>query len=72
MPFAEHACELRRTPVDELGAPRNRHRSGTVSSSADAASNAPARFDDNDIETGDIETGIVQGAPQRLLPRCRR
>jgi hypothetical protein len=36
-----------------------RHRSGTVSPSEGAASNALARFDDKDIETG-----IVQYAPQ--------
>jgi len=53
--------------VDELGAELDRHRSGTVLSSEDAASNALARFDDNDIETG-----IVQCMPQRRLPRCRR
>ena len=50
--------ELRRTTVDELVAQLDRHRSGTISSS-NAASNAHARFDDNDIETG-----IVQYAPQ--------
>ena len=59
MPRAEHVRELRRTPADELSAQLDRHRSGTVSSSEDAASNALARFDNNDIETG-----IVQYAPQ--------
>ena len=45
--------------VDELSAQLDRHRSRTVWSSEDAASNALARFDHNDIETG-----IVQCAPQ--------
>ena len=45
--------------VDELGAQLDGHRSGTVPSSEDAASNALARFDDNDIEIG-----IVPYAPQ--------
>jgi hypothetical protein len=44
--------------VDELSAQLDRHRNGTVSSSSDAASNALARFDNNDISTG-----IVQYAP---------
>jgi hypothetical protein len=52
------ARELKRTPVDELSAQLDRHRNGTVSSSSDAASNALARFDNNDISTG-----IVQYAP---------
>jgi len=52
----QSARELRRTPVDELSAQLDRHRSGTVSSSG--APPALAYFDDNDIETG-----IVQYAP---------
>ena len=50
--------------MDELSAQLDRHRSGTVSSSEDAASNALARFDDNDIETS-----IVQCA--RRSDSCR-
>ena len=56
MPRAD-ARELRRTSVDELDAQVDGHRSGTLSSSEDGASNALVRFDDNDIE---IESGIVR------------
>ena len=56
--------------MDELGAQLDRHRSGPVSSSD--ASPVLARFVDNDIETGDIENGIVQCAravtPAALSP----
>ena len=45
-PSCLEAGELRRTPVDELSAQLDRHQSGTVSSSEDAASNALVRFDE--------------------------
>jgi hypothetical protein len=63
--LVQHAGELRRTPVDELGAQLDRHRGGTVSSSEDAASNALPFFDHDDIEPRirSVRAAVTPAAP---------